>query len=386
VTFVLVGSWQDTLGANDGGGGISVLRLSTDGELLLSSSRDPHLAVGGIAIGMRGERVYALNETKRWGVTDVPGGSVSVYTVDRDSAELHPTKTVPTYGVFPNSIAIDHGSTFLAVSNYGSEESVIRTEMCDGRPRLIRLVDEGSVAVLALDGAGDPTGRVLVRPHTRVSGVDGWRQGSPHPHGVAVSKLSGILAVADRGGDTVSTYRVGSHGESIELLAEHVVAGGQGPRTLAFAPDGETLIVTSELEPFVSRYIAHSRGTLEHVETVPSVTRLPEDRSDFYALPHPSGLAISRDGQFAYVLNRGEDTIAQFELSAGGLRLIRVLSSEGSAPWCAAISPDGRHLLVGNKGSSSISVFDIDDQAGMPRWVQSTEVPNPASIAFFDAR
>jgi 6-phosphogluconolactonase (cycloisomerase 2 family) len=75
----------------------------------------------------------------------------------------------------------------------------------------------------------------------------------------------------------------------------------------------------------------------------------------------PTSVAVR--GELAYVLNNGTPSIAGFSL-ADGLEPIRGATSEladGADPAQIAFSPDGRALVVTERGTNSISIFAVGD-------------------------
>ena len=78
---------------------------------------------------------------------------------------------------------------------------------------------------------------------------------------------------------------------------------------------------------------------------------------------HPTSVAIH--GELAYVLNNGTPGIAGFSLAGDTLGAIegsrRALAPEAD-PAQIAFSPDGRMIVVTERGTDSISTFTIDDR------------------------
>lgn len=61
-------------------------------------------------------------------------------------------------------------------------------------------------------------------------------------------------------------------------------------------------------------------------------------------------IAISEDGRFVYVENRGNNELVVYRVNpeSGTLSLIQRTSSGGDKPWGFAIHPSGKWLLVAN--------------------------------------
>jgi YVTN family beta-propeller protein len=69
----------------------------------------------------------------------------------------------------------------------------------------------------------------------------------------------------------------------------------------------------------------------------------------------PTGLAFSKDGRFAYVVNSGGGNVTVVDTpTLQPLGLIPV----GVSPQKIAVTPDGKKILVTNKDSASVSVID----------------------------
>jgi 6-phosphogluconolactonase (cycloisomerase 2 family) len=79
----------------------------------------------------------------------------------------------------------------------------------------------------------------------------------------------------------------------------------------------------------------------------------------------PTSVAV--DGDLAYVLNAGgEGGVAGFSLAGGTLMPLhgsaRPLSADGADPAQIAFSPDGRSLIVTERGTDSISAYTVDER------------------------
>jgi 6-phosphogluconolactonase (cycloisomerase 2 family) len=90
---------------------------------------------------------------------------------------------------------------------------------------------------------------------------------------------------------------------------------------------------------------------------------------------HPTSVAVS--GELAYVLNNGTPSISGFSLAGGVLEPIagsaRTLA-DGADPAQIAFGPDGRTLVVTERGTNSISTFTVGDDglANGPQTIPSS--------------
>jgi len=83
---------------------------------------------------------------------------------------------------------------------------------------------------------------------------------------------------------------------------------------------------------------------------------------------YPGEIAVSADGRFVYVSNRGTDTVAVFAVSEGGARLTLVATPPcgGTWPRHLAIDATGTWLYVANERSGTLAWFPIDATTGVP--------------------
>jgi YVTN family beta-propeller protein len=70
--------------------------------------------------------------------------------------------------------------------------------------------------------------------------------------------------------------------------------------------------------------------------------------------PAPHMALFGPDGEWAFASNTGGTTVAAIHLASGKTELIE----SGKRPQGSVLSPDGRHLYVGNSDSASVSVID----------------------------
>lgn len=236
----------------------------------------------------------------------------------------------PTGGDSPCHLALGPGGRHLLVANYGS----------------------GSVSVHPVREDGSVGARTDLVEHRGPNGPNPERQEAPHAHQVVVSP-SGHVLVCDLGLDAVVAYDLSRDGRLTEV-ARSRFAPGSGPRHLAFSSDGRTAWVVSELTSTV--VTCRVEGPL--LTPVSSLsTRAPHLRLDNLA----AALLVSPDGQRVMTSNRGDDTVAVFDVEAGGrLRRETLLAAGGHWPRDLAWGP-GQEVLVAAERADLVVLLDPGD-------------------------
>jgi 6-phosphogluconolactonase len=213
------------------------------------------------------------------------------------------------------------------------------------------------------------------------------RQASAHAHSAVVDPSGRYVLVPDLGADRVFIYRFDAATHALQAddrtgPRPFVVPPGCGPRHIAFGPDGTLAYLLTELsaEVMVLRWdAANARLTL--------VQSLPVSNAAFQGVKSGAEIAISQDGRFVYVENRGENELVVYRVSpeSGMLSLFQRTSSGGDKPWGFAIHPSGKWLLVANQRSGKVNVFSIDTATGMVSDTgEAVDMPTPVSVAFVE--
>lgn len=288
-------------------------------------------------------------------------GRVLAFTLDRSSGGLKLLNEIGAGGAGTTHLSLDMASQTLLAANFGG-----------GSVSSIALGSDGSLgpraSTLKASGSG---------PHRR--------QTSPHAHGVSVDLSGRYALVADMGADRVFVY--GFERSNRQLLSDaaeppraFVAPAGSGPRRAVFGHAGNVVYVLNELsaEILVLRWDATS-GRLSALQS------LPVSSAGFAGVKSASELALSRDGRFVYVADRGESTLQVYRVhpDSGELALLQRLPSGGDSPWAFDIHPSGRWLLVANYRSQSLNLFSVDAESGLLADTgESLGSPGPVSVLF----
>lgn len=315
-----------------------------------------YLALGGGSAGApaqgRPGLLYAVSETESGAVA-----AFSLAVPDRPALLGEP---VPVSGADPTHLAVLGGQVFTA--NYGS----------------------GSVSSLPLRADGSLGGQAAARQH-HGSGPNAERQEGPHAHAVLPDPSGRWLLAADLGTDSVFVYPAadpratdpeapaGPHHE-VRLRA------GTGPRHLRFHPEGGHAYLVNELSSTVTvcEWDA-SEGLLRPLSETPTVPDAPSGGANY-----PSEVVLSPDARYAWIANRGHDSIAVFAVTGSGERLEPAGSVPCGGDWPRdlALHPSGQWLYAANERSGDVTWFAVDAGTGLPRRTGSLAVAAASCIVF----
>ncbi|MDT7810720.1 MAG: 6-phosphogluconolactonase [Acidobacteriaceae bacterium] len=237
------------------------------------------------------------------------------------------------------SINVDGGSVF--VSTYGS----------------------GSLTSYKMEQSGALSAPVSHIQYTPIDQLPEHQQ--PHAHEATPSPDGRCLLVNDLGSDRILIYRIDP---STGILTPGKQAFWQGrfksgPRHLIFHRNKRWVYNANELNSTVDHLIWNSKeGTLTSHGT--RISTLPDG--------YPAGtssaseIIASPDGRFIYVGNRGNETIAKFDVNASSGELTRsqLAPHGGKTARHIALDPTGRFLLIACQDSGGIVVLPRDPASG----------------------
>lgn len=283
-------------------------------------------------------------------------GMVSAFAFDRKSGALNPVNEVEAGGSGSTYLNLDSASNTLLVANFGG-----------GSVASIPVKPDGSLGPKLSSVRATGTG-----PHRR--------QASAHAHGITVDPSGRYALVADLGADRVFVhgFERATQTLSADVGAAFVAPPGSGPRRAVFGASGRFVYVLSELsaELMVLRWDA---PRLTQVQT------LAISSPAFIGTPSASEIAVSADGRFVYVADRGESSLVVYAVDAmsGELTLLQRLPSGGEAPWAFEIHRSGKWLLVANYRSNRLNLFRVDAESGrLSDSGRSLESHAPVSVLF----
>ncbi|MCL7496806.1 lactonase family protein [Streptomyces sp. MCA2] len=283
-----------------------------------------------LALAPSGRTLYAVDEQQQGAVTAMapaPDGPPTVLG------------TRSTGGAGPCHLSVHPSGRWLLTANYLS----------------------GSVAVHPLDRA---TGALGERTDlvTHSSPPPGPGQDGPHAHQIITAPDGRHVLAVDLGNDTVYTYRLDGTAGKLTQMAYATLRPGAGPRHLTFHPSGAFAYLANEVDNtvVVCRYDRRS-GRL--------TPGMPQSTGTGPGTSYPAQILVTRGGRFAFLTNRGHNSLTRYAVEAAGarLRLLDTVPVGGDFPRQIAFSPDQRWLFAANQKSGSVTVFAVDARTGALR-------------------
>ncbi|MFJ9905524.1 lactonase family protein [Streptomyces sp. NPDC101152] len=240
-----------------------------------------------------------------------------------------------TGGAGPCHLSVHPSGRWLLSANYGS----------------------GSVAVHPVDGSGALGERSDLVVHA--SPVPGPGQQGPHAHQFVTSPDGGHVLAVDLGTDTVYTYRLDESSGRLTEVAQAHTRPGAGPRHLTFHPGGRYAYLANEVDDTVAVCSYDPAGGRLTIGD-------PQSTGSGPGTNHPAQILVTSNGSYAFLANRGDNSLARYAVEADGarLRLLGTVPVSGDFPRQIAFSPDGGLLFAANQRSSTVSVFHVDDRSG----------------------
>ena len=150
-------------------------------------------------------------------------------------------------------------------------------------------------------------------------------------------------------------------------------APGAGPRHLAVHPSEAYVYGVNELNSTVSVYALEGRDLKERQ----NISALPKQ---FTGDNTAAEIAVSTDGRFVYVSNRGHDSIAVFRVAQGLLEAVGHADAGGAGPRHFTLVPNSPWIVIAHEGSGTIAVKRIGED-GMPgETVDRVETVTPVCV------
>ncbi len=290
--------------------------------------------------------LYATNEG------DAKTSAVTSFLIDPATAALKQIGQVPAGGAGPCYIALDATDRFAYVANYnGGCVSEFHVQ-ADGTLSLPEQVVDFHAKPFGAHG-----------PHARQDG--------PHPHSSQMSPDNRFLLVNDLGLDTIAIFPVNQQTGLLGTPSLTSVHAGAGPRHLAFHPNGRWAYGVNELANRIDGYLWNTTHAVGSAEPKAFLTDMGKSvntlDAGFHGVDTAAEIAVSPNGYYLYVSNRGENSLVVFGIDqvSGALKFVQRISCGGKGPRHFTLDPSGKWLICGNQDSASVTVFGRDAGTGM---------------------
>lgn len=246
-------------------------------------------------------------------------------------------------------------------------------------PCHIAVNSEGTKAVVSNYGGGTVaiypiTENGTLLDATQVFDHNGKQEAS-HAHSAQFFKED--LFVADLGRNAVYHYYLKDDTYILESPAIVDMKGNPGPRHFAITKDGNFMYVINEY----GNSITSIKKTKSRFKDIDYDSTL---KSDYNGKSFCADIHLSKNEKFLYGSNRGENSIAVFQRNAkdGTIEKIQNISVQGDWPRNFTLDPSGKFLLVANRRSNNISVFEIDKRSGRLSFLKDYKSPEPVCLLF----
>ena len=267
-------------------------------------------------------------------------GFISVHEIDLEKRTLTLINTQNSGGLVPCYVSLDLNNRYLLVANYSS-----------GSFRCFPIQDNGGL------------GSSIQTVHHHGQSVHPERQTEPHIHCILTDPTNYFVYAADLGADQIVTYTFNSNTGGIKKIHDGVTSlpPGSGPRHLYFHPRQSWVYLITELSNRIHCYKLDDESIL--IETQQSNTIPESQKSESFA----ADIIIDPLGLFLYASNRGHDSISIFSISQidGTLNYLTTKSAGGKYPWSLDINSTGNFLIVANKHSNNMVLFQRNLENGM---------------------
>ena len=178
------------------------------------------------------------------------------------------------------------------------------------------------------------------------------------PVSLVMSPTAPFLFAVDQTAGNVVGYTVDPGTGSLGVLASSPfpIVPASHPSSVAILPTGNFLFVANATEGTIAVFNIGGNGVLAQAG-LPTPVGVGAT---------PTSIAVDHSGRFLYVTDPAHNAVVGFTIQAGGV-LSPIQGSPfaaGAGPVGLGIDPQGALLFVANNGSNNVSVYAIDSSSG----------------------
>ncbi|WP_372754283.1 lactonase family protein [Mariniflexile sp.] len=185
------------------------------------------------------------------------------------------------------------------------------------------------------------------------------------------------LYIADLGMNAVYQYKLKNDSYELETPSIFQTSENPGPRHFAITRNGQFIYIINEYGGSITSIEKTDSGfkQIDYDSTLEDTYEGKNSCADIH---------LSKNELFLYGSNRGENSIAVFKRNKldGTIEKIQTMPVHGDWPRNFTIDPTGKFLLVANQKSENISVFSIDASTGKLSFLNDAKVPTPVCLLF----
>jgi 6-phosphogluconolactonase len=284
-------------------------------------------------------------------------GSVSAYSIDKESGKLTLLNHKPSYGNGPCHISTDQTGKLVFISNYA----------------------EGNLVVFPLSSDGS-LGECADSIRFTGKGIHKERQDKPHIHSATPSPDNRFLFVTDLGMDRIYSFKIDLHSGHLTPAQRPYteVKPGSGPRHFTFHPDGKHAYLAEELTSSVASFSYQKKtGTLDLIED--QVVALP---ADFKGTNTSADIHTDASGKFLMMSNRGHESISLYAIEKNGkIKLQETVNTGGGKPRNFLVDKKNEFVFVAHQDTDNIVLFKWQAKKGkLTSTGLQVKVPSPVCL------
>lgn len=343
---------RTTLRRKARGKGISVYRVDETAQQweqvqLLEGLTNPSY----LTLNCDGDRLYCVHGDR---------SELSAFSVHPVSGEIRLLNQVSTGGANPVHLALDPSERFIVISNHISSSLAVIGLAADGTLKC-------ATDFIELSGA--------LGPHRK-------EQPFPKPHANPFTPDGRHIMVPDKGLDCLFSIPFDIHRGKFQVpqMIKTPTREGAGPRHIDFHPELARAYVINELDSTVTTYqIDYASGEMCPLQILPSTSSLYTGNN------RAAGVVVHPSGRYVLTSNRGEDSIAVFEVDplSGHLTYISSFTSGGETPRFLGFDCGPGRLHVANEDDDTVATFDIATvMRREPAPLHRLTTPSPVCLAF----
>ncbi|MEQ1948336.1 MAG: lactonase family protein [Bryobacteraceae bacterium] len=362
-------------------GGINVFRVNmSDGSLTEVSKTGAEvddLNSDGMCVSADQRFLYSINVTPNLGGKGGVGGGVSAFAINPADGSLRYLNTQLSMGGNPTAVLIDKTNSRVVVANHGAVNKIAVIKKRNGVPYVDTPTDDGTVALFSVKADGSLESPLDVSVFEQRPSLDAGPGAACH--GVIFDRTQRWIIASDNGYDHIYVFPFDPALRELKPKA-FPTPPGRAPRHFAAHPRAPFFFMTNEREASVSSFSFDSgNGEVRPVQTIATVP-------DGYSGPRvsPTDIRIHPSGKFVYSANRGDDSVAVFEVDekTGRLTRVEVTKTGGQGPREINIDPSGKFLFSCNLQTNDVTSFALDANTGKMKQSAQLSVLRAAVIDF----